>query len=67
MNHYRKGKTIIKTGLSKRRNKKRKKFKEKQTSEGKKLESKGGQTKSLSDSSLKLLVEKEEFSTSEIK
>ena len=52
--------------LSKRRNKKWKKFKEKQTSEGKKLESKGDLAKSLSDTSLSLLIEKEEFSTSKV-
>ena len=52
--------------LSKRRNKKWKKFKEKQTSESKKLESKGELTKSLSDTSLCLLIKKEEFSTSKV-
>ena len=52
--------------LSKRRNKKWKKFKEKQTSESKKLESKGELTKSLSDTSLCLLIEKGEFSTSKV-
>ena len=51
--------------LSKRRNKKWKKFKEKQISEGKKLESKVELTKSLSDNSLSSsIIEKEEFSTS---
>ena len=52
--------------LSKRRNKKWKKFKEKQTSESKKLESKGELTKSLSDTSLSLLIEKGECSTSKV-
>ena len=52
--------------LSKRRNKKWKKFKEKQTSEGKKLESKRELTNNLSDTSLSLVIEKEEFSTSRV-
>ena len=52
--------------LSKRRNKKWKKFKEKQTSESKKLESKGKVTKSLGDSSSNFLIKKEEFSTSKV-
>ena len=47
--------------LSKRRNKKWKKFNEKQTSESKKLESKGELTKSLSDTSLNLLIEQGNF------
>ena len=51
--------------LSKRRNKKWKKFKEQQISKGKKLENKVELTKSLSDNSLSsLIIEKEEFSTS---
>ena len=52
--------------LSKRRNNKWKKFTEKQTSEGKKLENKGELTKSLSDNSLSSLIEKEEFSISKV-
>ena len=56
----------LKKELSKRRNKKWKKFKEKQTSESKKLESKGELTKSLSDTSLSLLIETGEFSTSKV-
>ena len=47
--------------LSKRRNKKWKKFNEKQASESKKLESKGELTKSLSDTSLNLLIEQGNF------
>ena len=47
--------------LSKRRNKKWKKFKEKQTLGDKKLESKGEVTESLSDNKLSSLIEKEEF------
>ena len=52
--------------LSRRRNKKWKKFKEKQTSESKKLESKGEVTKSLGDSCSNLLIKKGEFSTSKV-
>ena len=71
MNYYRKTQqTKINKNeqkeLTKVRNKKWKKFKEKQTSEAKKLESKGQMTKSLSANSLSLLIGKEEISTSKV-
>ena len=52
--------------LSKRKNKKWKKYKEMQTWEDKKLESKGELTKSLNDISLSALIDKQEFSTSKV-
>ena len=51
---------------TRRKNMKWKKVKGKQTSEGKKLVSKGGLTKSFNDSSLNSLIKKDEFSTSKV-
>ena len=59
MNYYRKKHNNYKKELSKRRNKKWKKFKEKQSSEGKKLKGQGELTKNLSDNSLTSIIERE--------